>query len=257
MEGLRKIVDLRGGIDSFRDYSKLLIEILRCDIGMALQSGSKPLFFNNLSSGESLPSYPNLTVLFCLPKPSTINLQIAPATFLKSINNDLAEAWKTMTDFSSLINFATESQHLIPINTLLDTMASVMYRLLALDFESGSLDEMVRLSLLAFSISVFLFWKKLGLSYTHLATAYKDCLAKLDCSQVSPELLLWFLMAGAVSILEPDDDKWVKPWIRVNIGLCRLESWDKMRELMFSFMWIDVVHNNPGKSLFESASQPR
>lgn len=29
MDGLRKIVNLRGGVDSFRDHSKLLIEILR------------------------------------------------------------------------------------------------------------------------------------------------------------------------------------------------------------------------------------
>lgn len=222
---------------------------------MALQSGSKPLFFNDHSSWEPLLSYPDLTSSFNLPKTPMTDIQPASRTLLSSIHSELAGAWKTMTGFSFVINFAAESQHLIPTKTMLDTMASVMYRLLFLNFEAGSLDEMVRLSLLAFSTSVFLFWKKLGLSYTQLATAYKDCLARLDCSLVSPELLLWFLLVGAVSILEPDDDKWVRPWIRVNIGLCGIESWDKMRELLISFMWIDLVHDKPGNTVFETSSK--
>ncbi|KAF8847826.1 hypothetical protein BDZ45DRAFT_307962 [Acephala macrosclerotiorum] len=45
MEGLRKMVNLRGGLGKFGD-KKLLLEILRCDIAMALHTSSSTVFFD-------------------------------------------------------------------------------------------------------------------------------------------------------------------------------------------------------------------
>lgn len=49
MQGLRKIVDLNGGLPGLGNNMKLMLEVLRCDVGMALYYGTKPLFFANLA----------------------------------------------------------------------------------------------------------------------------------------------------------------------------------------------------------------
>jgi hypothetical protein len=36
----------------------------------------------------------------------------------------------------------------------------------------------------------------------------------------------------------------------VNIRLCEIDSWIKMQDLLMSFMWIGLVHDKPGKGLF-------
>lgn len=133
-------------------------------------------------------------------------------------------------------------------------MASVIYRLLDMTyFEGGSIEEAVRLGLLAFSSSVFLQWKQLGLSYEHLATRYRDCLSTLEYSDVPSPLLLWLLMVGAVSVFGPADDEWLKPWLRATINMSELQTWNDMQDIMQSLMWIELVLDKPGKEVFESA----
>jgi hypothetical protein len=126
---------------------------------MALSSGSKPMFFNDPLSPSSLPPYPNLTSFLKLRNPgcAAMSSQYTDSTiFLDSIEIDgeLARAWRVMSD--SVINFTVESRQRITVETFLDTMGSVMYRLLGLRFEAGSIGETIRLGFLCFSCSVFL-----------------------------------------------------------------------------------------------------
>lgn len=217
---------------------------------MALESGSKPLFFNQSSSPEPFLPYPEQTLFF---ESITTDTSYDSENFLRHIDVELAEAWRVMREFCLLINFASESNHRIATETFLDTMASVIYRLLDMThFKLGSTDEAIRLGLLAFSSSVFLQWKQLGMSYDHLAATYRNCLAELRCSNIPPQLLLWLLMVGAVSILGEADDMWLKPWLRVTIDLCKVESWTGMQDLLKSFMWIGLVLDKPGKEVYDS-----
>ena len=156
MEDLSRIVSLRGGVASFKENPKLLIEILRCDMGIALHSGTRPLFFNNSSSQEPYPPYPNLKLLLDLRGPAVTGSQYQSAGFFDDMADELAGIWKIMSEFCSVINFAADSGHFNSVETLLETAASVMYRLLGMNFEAGSNDEATRLGLLAFSCSVFL-----------------------------------------------------------------------------------------------------
>ncbi|TKA65943.1 hypothetical protein B0A55_09457 [Friedmanniomyces simplex] len=55
MIGVRKMVDIRGGLDAFRD-NHLLFEMLRCDLVLAVFSTSKPVFFRQPL--EPIPTFP-------------------------------------------------------------------------------------------------------------------------------------------------------------------------------------------------------
>ena len=185
-------------------------------------------------------------------KPTATGSQYRSAMSFDAMDDKLARAWRVMSAFCSVINFAVDSAQRISTETFLDTMASVVYRLLDMCFDAGSNDEAIRLGLLAFSCSVFLQWKHLGLSYPHLSCAFRGCLLRLTTSQISPRLLLCLLMVGAVSIFDATDDGWLKPLLLVNIGLCEIDSWSKMQDLLKEFIWIGRVHDKPGKSMFDS-----
>lgn len=172
----------------------------------------------------------------------------------ENLDVELCRAWRVMSDFCSVINFAVDSSQRISTETFLDTMASVLYRLLKMRFEAGSNNEAIRLGLLAFSSSIFLQWGGLGLSYTHFTAEFRSCVTGPLSSHISLQLLIWLLMVGAVSVLDASDDVWLKPRLRVNLGLCEIDTWSKMQNLMQSFMWIGLVYDRPGKVLFDSIS---
>ncbi|KAI1452420.1 hypothetical protein F4805DRAFT_30156 [Annulohypoxylon moriforme] len=245
MEGLRKIIDLRGGISTFKGSSKLLIEILRCDLGMAFYTGSKPLFSDILlSSGPSL--------LYPEPFPTSSHCKIDQ--LLEGINDELVTTWRVMEGFCSLINLAAKSKTRIPKEMFLDVMASVMYRLLNMEFDTGSMNELIRLGLLAFSSSVFLQWKYMRMSYPHFSALYEDCLMRTMVSNMPPQLQLWLLMVGAVSVFTKADEEWLRPWLHQIMNSCEIELWTDMQDILDSFMWIGLVHDELGKEIFDSVS---
>lgn len=223
---------------------------------MALQNGSNPLFFNAFSSWVPFLPYPGQLVLHEPEKRSTPTSLNKSETFLNYVDDKLSRAWKDMARFCSLINLVAESRHRISTEVFLDTMASVMYRLLDMSFEAGSANEAIRLGLLAFSSSIFLQWRQLGLSYAHLATSYRNCIGKLETQHLSPQLLLWLLMIGAISVFDGTDDEWLKPWLCVVINYCEIENWRDVQDLLKSFMWIGLVHDEPGKNVFDSTFIP-
>ncbi|KAF2787715.1 hypothetical protein K505DRAFT_353661 [Melanomma pulvis-pyrius CBS 109.77] len=254
MEGLCKIVNLRGGVTAFRENTKLLVLILRCDIIMALHSGSKPVFFNSALSQDPFLPYPDLKPLLEVQELATTGSRCNPTIPFNDMDDDLARTWKFTSTFCSVINSAADSEQLISMETVLDTMASVMYRLLSVHFESSSKSEAIRLGLIAFSCSVF-HQKKQQYAitfYPHFTSTFKDCLVNLTFTQNSPELLVWLLMIGDVSTFDASNQGWLKSLLLVNITACRIDSWSKMQDLMKSFMWISLVHDKPGKRLFNS-----
>lgn len=215
--------------------------IFRCDICVALHSGAKPLFFNDPTIEPFLP-YPDQT--------ASLDKQVG---FPDNIDNRLARSWEAMKNFCSQINSAAQTKRKFPEELLLNTMASVMYRLFHMKFELGSVNEALRLGVLAFSSHVFLQWKDDKRAYLHFPAAYRDCLVSLRSWETIPSrLLLWLLMIGAISVFTKDE-AWLKPWLRGNIDLCGIQSWNEMRDSLDSFLWIGYLHDKPGKNIFDSA----
>ncbi|KAI0117423.1 hypothetical protein F4814DRAFT_286769 [Daldinia grandis] len=253
--GLRKIVDLNGGLKGLKN-EKLVIELLRCDMGIALHSGTKPVFFSDVMREPYWP-YPDF-ILY------GITVDSEDEFLLVTLDAELVIAWRTMKQFCTLVNRAAAAGRKLPKIDLLDTMASVMYRLLHMCFARGSPSEVVRLGLLAFCSGVFLQWASVRLPYTHFPTMYRDNLVNLefpapnnDCSGINnfptPRLLLWLLTVGAVSVFGGvDNEAWLKSWLRVNLDLCGIDSWPAMCGALDSFMWVGVVQDGPGKAVFDS-----
>ena len=197
--------------------------------------------------------YTDLSLPFMRNKTYTSALEHVSEKLLNEVDIEVAQAWQVMKKFSTLINLATQAERKISKDTLLETMASVMYRLLHMRFTFGSVSETIRLGLLAFSSHVFLQWRDIKPSYLHFPTAYRHCLVDQEASaRFSPQIMLWLLMIGAISVFTGADDEWLIPCLRAHIRLCEAEQWNEMRDILKSFMWIDCLHGKPGKTVLDS-----
>lgn len=116
----------------------------RIDIGLALQTSSKPILFSD-SLLEPLPPYPNQKLWVVRKSLAMSNSQ----HFFKGLDEALSAAWVALQRFCSPFNLATEIHRIFHVESVMDTMAAVMYRLLHMSFLSGSIDETIRLGLLS------------------------------------------------------------------------------------------------------------
>ncbi|KAI1733986.1 hypothetical protein F4680DRAFT_365255 [Xylaria scruposa] len=246
VRGLYRIVHLRGGIDTFRPYHKLLVEILRADISLSLHTGTLPLFFQ-----ESVPSgvhwrYPQI------PSVMSYNcISTQSHGTIGCIDRDLEEVLSVLDEFSQQVNRATAVNGRLPKELLLDTMVFVMYRLLYLRFTPGSLDEVTRIGLLAFCSGTFVQWRQVApVPSSFLAAIFREALAYLGTSDVSPQFALWMLMIGALAVFTSENKTWLRPWLRTSIMACGVDSWIGVSEILHWFPWVDILYDGPGQDLF-------
>lgn len=271
LSALRTIIDFRGGLSAFWQSGKLLLELFRyvapsslvvptwliyqshfrCDIGRALNTGSTTFFFTD-PSAEPFAPYPE-KYLSCALRLDKSGMQGNQDNLVAELDNDLAKAYSIVKHFSAHINLARETKSKLPKELLVDATASIMYRLIHMSYRHGSLDECVRLGLLAYSSSVFLQWKDTRMSYHYIASAYRDSMTASYLSNIlSERLQLWLLITGAISIFGEHDDQWLKPQLLCIINSCCLDSWDQARDILHSIMWIDLLHDRLGKRYFNS-----
>lgn len=208
-----------------------------------------PLFFSDPFL-EPLVPYPNQR-LSCVPERlCDAGSLYRLGSVMDEIDDELTRAWDVMTRFCMLVNSTTEAGQKLPKEILFDTMASVMYRLLRMRFECSSTSEAIRLGLLAFSSHVFLQWHHFKVSQFHFPIRFQECLTQVDT--LSPHVVLWLLMIGAICVFSQQDEVWLKPWLRTSIEVCDAKSWTRLHEYLESLMWIDIVYDKPGKDVFDS-----
>lgn len=179
-----------------------------------------------------------------------------PADSLGISDPRLLRAWETTATFCSLVEHAAIKKRMIPEQTLLNTMASVMYRLFAMhDLVHSGLDGALRLGLLGFCSGVFVQWAKVRIPYQHLSHLYRECLWHLrNTGQATPHAILWLLFIGHIFIFRAESELWLVPWICDAIQACGLKTWGEVQVVLHNYMWIGCVHDKVGKAIFDQAS---
>ncbi|KAH8653872.1 hypothetical protein BX600DRAFT_471789 [Xylariales sp. PMI_506] len=245
MEGLRNIVDLRGGLIAFSHNTKLVMELLKCDLGIALSNGTITTFFNEQSLDIIMPHE------LVLPWKD----ELCPAVSDLRLDTVLTRSWELSKRFCSMINSAVKHKRQLPKETVMNAMAALMYPLLRMSYcNPFSDDEAIRLGLLVFSFHVFLNWQGMKLPNTYLPQTYRNCLINLKSSGTFPaQAFVWLLMVGSLSIFTIDDDPWLLDWLHVSIELCKANTWVELREQLKEFPWIDMLHDKPAQLVFDAA----
>ncbi|TRX96344.1 hypothetical protein FHL15_002616 [Xylaria flabelliformis] len=246
MDGLRRIADLRGGLDAFKG-TRLRQEMLRCDLMITLLNGSPPTFFRQPS--EPIPAYPEAL----LRSPDELTGSLDNIELVQNVDHDLVTAWRVMRKFCLLVNVGTQTKQFIRPETICDTMAAVTYRLLETHFAIGSIDNILKHGLLVFTYHIFLQWSDLKLPYPHFPTAYRVRIENfMSHHDASPQLMLWLLMIGAISIFDAVEDSWLRREIQQYVEKCGVRTWKDMRDVLKSFMWIGLLDDRAGQDITKS-----
>lgn len=222
---------------------------------MALNIDCPTLFFEQSDTLEAFmrcPQYQLPDSLASIGTTASTGERLGLDDLAGQVDDELARLWNLMFEFCVLSNFATCSGYRINFDEFMSVMVSVSYRLLHMHFGDQCASEAIRLGLLAFSSSIFLQWRQLGLIYSSLASSYRRCLVGLKASDVSPELALWLLMVGAVSVMDDNNIYWMRPLFIEKLEARHIRSWAEMEAVMKSIMWVDSIHGRLGEHVFKS-----
>ncbi len=216
---------------------------------MSLHTGTNPVFYSD-DDHTRLP----------LPYPDEISFpRERNRVFdgMEELDDEIVEVWDAMANFCSLINLSAEAGGRIRWELFFNTMTAVMYRLIHMSFNVGSVNEAIRLGLLGLSSHVFLQWKVVRTTYVHLRVCYRICLDSVeDLDSMPTQVSSWLLIIGAVSVFEQSDMSWLGPGLRKNVVACRVDLWDEMTDILDSLLWIPLVREKAGKDFYDSVFAP-
>ncbi|KAK0741795.1 hypothetical protein B0T21DRAFT_345677 [Apiosordaria backusii] len=259
IEGLFKIVEVRGGIRALQYNPQLQSKVLRGDLGLALSTGSKPLFF---SEGFSWEPYLYSQTHSVSPNKSNSSTPTSDIMMPYITDPRLLNIYLDLREFSRAANLAIQIGTKIGAAEYLETLVSVQYRLLALQHECGDPPvstedgKLLRVGMLAFTTTTFLHVKGLPFKFPHLQDQVRECCQGLDTQKHSKKLELWFLFVAYISALgkngtEEDERMLVEKGREIATGMKAQWKgkigWNEVRKVLIEVMWIDWVHSEYGR----------
>jgi hypothetical protein len=219
----------------------------RYDLSIALLNGSSPVFYNQPQ--EPVILYPRQ--LLIAPANETYSQEYIGLR--SQLDDNLVTAYQIIRRFCLMVNTGTQTQQVIDTDIVHETMTSVMYRLINMNIPAGAIDKAVQLALLAFSYHLFIQWQDIRLPYQHFPKAYQDSIQNLEAvDDVSPRLMIWLLMTGAISVFDISNNMWLQESLRDYIHRCQVETWTEMRDILDSFIWNDLLDKQLGKQIYDS-----
>lgn len=215
---------------------------LRVDLGWSIKNGTKPDFFNGSISWD--PLLHKFTPMYRLPE--QIRLDPELEVFLRTWDYKLQNVFLDLRDFSNWVNSITLARKKLKPEWFQEIMLSIQYRLLHLEYSlnTHSLEEAVRLGLLAFETTVFLQIPGSKMISRVFAQQLRGAVQMVFATH--PQLLdlkLWLLLIGSIMVFDTRE-----PWLVEAVSeLTQGQDWDTIRQRLMSIMWISNVHDAPGK----------
>lgn len=266
IKGLSQMIRARGGLGAFKNNGHVQMKICRLvanahidefpltifasiDLGWSLKTGCRSTFFNGDLSWDScfVKVIPERTY-------SQPNTSSTIAHMLRgNISHKLFTVFIDMQRFSLLVNMFVSSQNKLKQELFQEAMISIQYRLLFLRYRLHTqfLDETVRISLLAYQASIFLYIPGSSSRYEFLESQYHSIIQEMDDSTTeAANFKLWMVFVGAFIFHDAANQLLYSMIANLTIG----SSWTSVRTRLKDIMWIDVIHDERGKEIFQASS---
>ena len=251
MQGLGRMVQLRGGLQALNHFPALLMEVLRCDLSITLLMNLDPIFFNQADKLTlKLPSR-------VLETPDTTITSAKTTQFLSSLNEDLAKIWFATKKFCLMVNMDAETGTPLQPATIHETMTSVMYRLIHMKFSPGTPDETVRLGLLVFTHHIFLQGQNIRIHCEEFSQNYRNHIMGGMAVSVPHSVMVWLLIVGAVSLFDPSREPWLGNSLLEWTWKLGLNSWEDLQAVLMESMWIPILDGHAGAQIYNSIAAIR
>jgi hypothetical protein len=224
----------------------------RTDLSVALRFGTRPFFFR-----DDLCWDPYLTSRITVHHPDVDGSCGGVDRVVECLDQRLLNIYKDLRAFACLSNLSWQTTRELQPSLVNEVMVSTMYRLMYLSFEPGNTNEVVRSGLLAFAVSVFLQVQHLPRRYDQLSQGFRDTILWSQDATTRQDhnhtLCLWLFVVYAIVFADLKQKDWAPPHLRQAVQALGVRTWKETRLLLKSIMWIDFVHDVPGKELIEAA----
>jgi hypothetical protein len=223
-------------------------QLFSIDLGWALKYGVAPEFCDEDMSWE--PHLDNTILLESPVAPDTMSSEVRH--FVDGMDHRLRNIFADLQAFGSVANKLVNSRRKLRPDLFQEIMLSIQYRLMLLEYdtEEQPIEEAIRLGLLSFQTSVFIQMKAIRVKYDYIMVRLKTSLSHFpETTPGLADLKLWIHLMAAIALYDPE-----QTWIEE--GICRLTAgrpWEEVYVAMRSIMWLDLVHDAPGRMLFNSA----
>lgn len=172
----------------------------------------------------------------------------------------LVNTWLDLSELATAINLAHQTRRKLSPENFQEALISVMYRLLHLDYGVDTKLETLRLSMLSFSSMIFLNFGDKPLNFSVLAERFRNAarlLASLTGGQ-TVRLTFWMVVVNHLACLNvPGDHVMMQEQLFETSRVLGITSWVEARQILKSFIWIDVVNDKAGKRLFNTLKDQR
>jgi hypothetical protein len=169
------------------------------------------------------------------------------------VNNRLTKVYNDLQYLTITINENVHRHDRWKGDCFQRIIGSIQARLLKLEATlEGPLEEFICLSMLACLSTSFQVPGR-RIRYWYLENRFRtSChVINLDTSGCDLESLeLWGLMMGAISVFEIERETWLVERLRILVEKMNMD-WYKVRRMLRTCMWIECIHDGPGKKIFE------
>ncbi|KAF5664846.1 hypothetical protein FDENT_12770 [Fusarium denticulatum] len=243
MAGLKKIVDLRGGLENMED-SVVAVKICRTDILFAMQQGGHALFHrDHISHVKSNLAYKGFS------------LQSDSLAYSSRLGPTLQEAFSDTMGLCRLINKHADEK---PLGLLefQEVLVSICYRLLQFRTigESRSKQDIqsaYHIGLSLFMMSIYFNNKQDRMARPGLVKALVKEAIESELSEDEDEFKFWLLILGGISVPAKDGRDWFVEKLREQASPLGIVSWEQAKDCLARFPWMDGIHGNPGRKLWD------
>ncbi|KAB5585505.1 hypothetical protein GE09DRAFT_1277029 [Coniochaeta sp. 2T2.1] len=252
--GLHRMVMMRGGLGALRDNRQLQIKACRADLQVAVNRGTKPLFF-----ADGRISWRSYLAASRDGQKDNTEEELLHDVLGETPDAKLVNVWVDLREFCRAANIAVATGRLLDPDLFQEVMTSVQYRLLHLRYGDGDGDgtgredtwhEAVRLSMLALATTVFLRIHGMEMRYHDLGRRLKAAMLALGGAsggKKKREMLLWMAVVAGVAIFHgPVDGSWLREYARE----ADVESWTAARGVLKDRLWIDHLHDKEGADVY-------
>lgn len=248
IEGLRQMIELRGGIDQLEDNPPLLMKICKMDIVFALEYGGSTAFFRDRLSEVRQ----NLS-----RQGFELDLEAAASMVHHTpVKSELYDVLLDALSLGLLFNQDLEAGS-IGLHSFQEILVSICYRLLRirpldeprLEFP---LDSEYHIGLVLFIITIFLQYdNRRVLNCTLVLDCLKDTLiGPLENGQ--PELRLWLMVMGGIwTSGDSEIASWMFPLALDTASRLGLETWMDVRTSINAYPWVNRLHDRSGEELWK------
>ncbi|KAK5213575.1 hypothetical protein LTR41_001154 [Exophiala xenobiotica] len=252
VDGLLKIVTLRGGLRSLNTHTNVQVKVCRADLDLALRLSIPPRLFRDDIVWDCFIADRGL--IRCSHELHEPRI----SGFVDTLDSKLRDCWKDVHAFSCLSNLAYQTTHKLSPETYNEMMISIFYRLTHLDFEDDLSHEVIRLALLTYCSTLFLTRVYLDQPYERLFDLFSSTLSKLcqsPCSVVPEPIMLWLMILHHLVAYKEasSSDAWENVRLNKAIALTGTDTWSQAHQGLRSVMWVDFVHDVPGRKVFDAA----